>query len=82
MLAAVVALTLMFAVVKHLVQELPVFVVAIGRTAFALLLMVPWMMRVGLDGLHRGGLGLGRLRELLAGVADGIDVMMESFCLP
>lgn len=51
MLAAVFALTLMFAIVKHLVQELPVFVVAIGRTAFALMLMVPWMMRVGLDGL-------------------------------
>ncbi len=51
MLAAVSALTLMFAIVKHLVQELPVFVVAIGRTAFALVLMVPWMMRVGLDGV-------------------------------
>jgi drug/metabolite transporter (DMT)-like permease len=51
MLAAVFALTLMFAVVKHLVQELPVFVVAIGRTAFALVLMVPWMMRVGIDGV-------------------------------
>jgi drug/metabolite transporter (DMT)-like permease len=51
MLAAVFALTLMFAVVKHLVQELPVFVVAIGRTAFALLLMLPWLMRVGLDGV-------------------------------
>lgn len=51
MLGAVIALTLMFAIIKQMVKELPVFVVAILRTAFALLLLVPWMIRVGPQGL-------------------------------
>ncbi len=57
MLAAVMALTLMFAIVKQMVTELPVFVVAIMRTGFALVLLVPWMVRVGPQGLKTERLG-------------------------
>jgi drug/metabolite transporter (DMT)-like permease len=65
MLAAVVALTLMFAIIKQMVMELPVFVVAIMRSAFALVLMVPWMIRVGPRGLKTDRLGAHAFRALL-----------------
>lgn len=48
---AVTALTVMFAIIKQMATELPVFVVAIMRTFFALLLLAPWMMRVGVSGM-------------------------------
>ncbi|MGH6915886.1 MAG: DMT family transporter, partial [Geminicoccales bacterium] len=51
MLMAVTALTAMFAVVKQMAMELPVFVVAIMRTASALMFLAPWMMRVGISGM-------------------------------
>ncbi len=65
MLGAVVSLTLMFAAVKQMVTELPVFVVAIMRTAFALVLMVPWMLRVGVDGMRTSRLGAHATRSFL-----------------
>jgi drug/metabolite transporter (DMT)-like permease len=65
MLAAVIALTLMFAIVKQMVMELPVFVVAIMRTAFALVLLVPWMIRVGPPGLKTDRVGAHAFRAFL-----------------
>jgi len=44
-------LTLMFAALKHVLADLPPFVVGLGRTGIALLLLVPWLARVGLDGI-------------------------------
>lgn len=74
MIAAVVALTLMFAIVKQMVKELPVFVVAIMRTAFALVLMVPWMMRVGMPGLRTERLGAHLVRAFF-GVTSFVAVV-------
>ncbi len=74
MLGAVTALTLMFAIVKHMVQELPVFVVAIMRTAFALLLLVPWMIRVGPQGLATQRVG-GHLARSFFGVTSFVCVV-------
>lgn len=51
MLLAVTSLTVMFAIIKQMATELPIFVVAILRTFFALLLLAPWMMRVGIAGI-------------------------------
>lgn len=65
MLGAVIALTLMFAIVKKMVVELPVFVVAIMRTVLALALVVPWMMRAGIDGLSTRRPGEHALRAFL-----------------
>lgn len=65
MLGAVVSLTLMFAAVKQMVTELPVFVVAIMRTAFALVLMVPWMLQVGVDGMRTSRLAEHATRSFL-----------------
>ena len=74
MLAAVLSLTLMFAAVKQMVQELPVFVVAIGRTFFALVLMVPWMVRVGPDGLRTNRL-LGHAARSFLGISAFVCVV-------
>ncbi len=74
MIAAVVALTLMFAIVKQMVKELPVFVVAIMRTAFALVLMVPWMLRVGVPGLETKRIGAHVLRAFF-GVTSFVCVV-------
>lgn len=51
MLGAITALTLMFAVVKYMATELPVFVVALMRTVVSLSLLMPWLIRVGRPGI-------------------------------
>lgn len=58
MLLAVTTLTTMFVVVKQMAMELPVFVVAIARTFFALCMLMPWLIRSGPSALrtHRPGL--------------------------
>lgn len=50
-LAGGFVLTVMFAAVKHVLAELPPFVVGLFRTGIALLLMMPWLLRVGIDGV-------------------------------
>jgi drug/metabolite transporter (DMT)-like permease len=45
-------LTLMFAAIKHVLADLPPFVVGLGRTFFAFLLMLPWLAQVGLEGIR------------------------------
>ena len=52
MLLAVTTLTGMFVIIKQLVTELPVFVVALGRTFFALFMLLPWLYRVGASGIR------------------------------
>lgn len=74
MLAAVLALTVMFAIVKQMVRELPVFVVAIMRTALALALMAPWMIRVGLQGLGTQRIG-GHFARAFFGTASFVCVV-------
>ena len=44
-------LTLMFAAVKHVLADLPPFVVGLFRTFFALLLLLPWLASVGIEGI-------------------------------
>ncbi len=51
MLAAVTLLTAMFAIIKQMATELPFFVVALMRTSVALVLFVPWPVRVGPAGI-------------------------------
>ena len=48
MLAAVTALTAMFAVAKHLIRDLPVMEVSLFRMAAALVFYLPWLMRHGI----------------------------------
>ncbi len=74
MLAAVTALTMMFAIVKQLVSELPVFVVAIMRTGFALVLLLPWIMRVGPQGLATKRPGTHLMRSFF-GIASFVCVV-------
>ena len=47
MLAAVVGLTAMFAVLKHLTRDLPVLEVSMFRMAASLLFFLPWLIRHG-----------------------------------
>ena len=52
MLLAVTTLTAMFAVIKQMTLELPVFVVALSRTFFSLCFLVPWLARTGRAGIR------------------------------
>ncbi len=58
MLAAVTLLTLMFVVIKQLVAELPVFVVALARTFFSLACLLPWLARTGAAGIRTTRTGM------------------------
>ena len=62
MLLAVVCLTGMFAILKHMANELPFWVVALMRTAVALALFAPWFARVGIAGVATRRIGLHFLR--------------------
>jgi drug/metabolite transporter (DMT)-like permease len=62
MLLAVTTLTLMFVVVKHMADELPVFVVSIARTFFALCFLIPWLIRSGPGVIRTQRLGLHFIR--------------------
>ncbi|MEC7490514.1 MAG: DMT family transporter [Pseudomonadota bacterium] len=57
MLLAVTMLTMMFTIVKQMITELPVFVVAISRTFFALCMLLPWLYRMGMPGIRTARLG-------------------------
>ena len=52
MLLAVVTLTSMFAVIKQMTLELPVFVVALSRTFFSLCILIPWLVRSGVAAIR------------------------------
>ena len=51
MLLAVTLLTAMFAIIKQMATELPFFVVALMRTTTALVMFIPWLIRVGRPGI-------------------------------
>jgi drug/metabolite transporter (DMT)-like permease len=63
MLAAVTTLTLMFVFIKQMTLELPVFVVAIFRTFFALLMLTPWLVRNGHAGVRTNRIGFHFIRS-------------------
>ena len=52
MLLAVTTLTTMFVIIKQMATELPIFVVALGRTFFALCMLLPWLIRNGQAGIR------------------------------
>lgn len=54
------------AIVHHLTQRLPVFEVALGRNAFGLLFMLPWLAKVGLGALRTSHAGMHVVRGLLS----------------
>lgn len=93
MLLAVTTLTTMFVVVKHMATELPVFVVAIARTFFALCMLTPWLVRSGPSvlrtrrpGLHfiRSFCGIAAFVTLIFALEDLIlaDAMVLAFTSP
>ena len=51
MLLAVTSLSCMFVIIKQMATELPVFVVAFARTSISLILLAPWLARVGRAGI-------------------------------
>ena len=62
MLAAALLLTAMFTILKQMVAELPIFVVALVRAAVSLVCFAPWLARVGTAGIATGRLRLHFLR--------------------
>lgn len=57
MLLAVTVLTSMFAIVKQMALELPVFVVALARTFFSLCILMPWLWRRGSAAIRTSRMG-------------------------
>ena len=74
MLLAVTLLTSMFVVVKHMAEELPVFVVALARTFFSLCMLLPWLVRVGMSGIRTTRHGLHFVRSFF-GIAAFVFVV-------
>ena len=74
MLMAVTLLTSMFVVVKHMAEELPVFVVALARTFFSLCMLLPWLVRVGMPGIRTTRPGLHFVRAFF-GIAAFVFVV-------
>ncbi len=74
MLLAVTTLTTMFVIIKEMATELPVFVVAIARTFFALCMLFPWLCKVGLPGVRSNRLRLHFLRSF-CGIAAFVCVV-------
>ncbi len=62
MLLAVAALTGMFVILKQMANELPFWVVVLMRTAVALVMLTPWLVRVGFAGVATRRIGLHFLR--------------------
>jgi len=54
------------AIVHHLTRHLPIFEVALGRNAFGLMFMLPWLMRVGPGALRTSHLGMHAGRGLIS----------------
>ena len=65
----------MFAIVKQMTTELPVFVVAISRTFFALCMLLPWLYRTGMPGIRTARIGRHFIRSFL-GISGGQKGMM------
>jgi drug/metabolite transporter (DMT)-like permease len=63
MLAAVTTLTTMFAIVKQMSTEVPVFVVALARTFFALCMLTPWLVKNGIPAIRTTRPGLHFVRS-------------------
>ncbi len=93
MLLAATTLTTMFVIVKQMSTELPVFVVAISRTFFALCLLLPWLIRSGPSALRtkrpllhflRSFCGIAAFVVLIFSLQDLIlaDAMVLAFTSP
>ncbi len=74
MLVAVVALTAMFAVAKHLTRSLPVMEVSLFRMLASLVFYLPWLIHHGAGGLRTERLGTHFLRGLFG--ATSVFCMM------
>ena len=73
MLAAVIALTAMFAVAKHLTRDLPVLEVSLFRMLAALLFYLPWLM-------HHG-IGIMRTERIKTHLMRGFFGATSLFCM-
>lgn len=93
MLLAVTSLTGMFAIIKEMTSELPIFVVAIMRTAFAFAFLAPWVMRNGVtviatrrlkEHFARAFFGIAAFACVIYAVAHLLlaDAMVLSFTTP
>ena len=69
MVAAVTALTAMFAIIKEMTSELPFFVIALIRTLIALVVLIPWLIRNGRAGIRTSRLETHLLRSFF-GIAS------------
>ncbi len=66
MVASILCFTGSITIARGLADEVPVFVMVFFRAIFGVLVMLPWLARVGLGGLRTRRLGLFTTRSVLA----------------
>ena len=66
MVASILCFTGSITIARGLADEVPVFVMVFFRALFGVLVMLPWLARVGVGGVKTGRLGLFTLRSVLA----------------
>jgi drug/metabolite transporter (DMT)-like permease len=66
MLLSILCFTASMTVARGLADDVPVFVMVFFRALFGVLVMLPWLARVGLGGLRTGRIGLFTVRSVLA----------------
>jgi drug/metabolite transporter (DMT)-like permease len=49
MIAAMITITAMFAILKHVIATMPIMVAALFRTSISFVILLPWLMRGGRD---------------------------------
>ena len=80
-------------IAHHLTEHLPVFEVALGRNVFAVVFMLPWLIRVGLGAMRTNHFGMHAIRGLFSAanvwflfgalaVAPIADVSAITFMMP
>ncbi len=75
------AFAFVVAITRHIGDDLHVFVISFWRYVFSVLMFVPWIMRVGLDGLRTGRLGIHVLRSACL-VISGVAMLTSVTLMP
>ncbi len=81
MAVSAVSFGVLMGLVRHVGQDLPIFVVSFWRFVFSLALFLPWFLRVGMGGLKSARYGLHIIRACFLIVAS-VSLMQAVMLMP
>ncbi|WP_417513406.1 DMT family transporter [Minwuia sp.] len=81
MLVSAIGFAAIMVIIRELADDLPIFVLSFWRNMFAVLLFVPWILRVGISGLKTDRLPMFTLRSLFM-VASSIMLFYAAVLIP